>query len=227
MIVKDVLATLYTILDHATEQELSLVTALEHFASMQTKMQYEQIFGYVDEVVRKSTVTFDDTTGIEDNTLEDFGEVVHLSFNNDTINECPVSLLEEYAQSGLQRVAFWTDEDRSGSTITRTNKIQLAIPQMGALEVWYEPYTPVYNNLAADVQLHSSLKYCLAWRLADICLPYVKYDDSRKELNKPALQAIILREAEQWKKIYLEKVSRYGTSKTFSKLPFMAGISCD
>jgi len=218
---KDILASVYVLLDNADEDELELSLALELFASMLTMMKFEQIFGNLDDVIIKDEVLFSDTTGVVTNSLTDFGDVVYVKFNNEYVDECPVSQLELYRDSGMQRVAFWTDAE------TGTKKIQLAIPQIGTLQVWYEPYTAISNTRTATVDLHDSLRWCLCTRLAHLLLPYVRFKNPDKMMNKPNLALTLSKQAEDWKKVYLEKVNRIGTNKPFERLPFQASIGID
>lgn len=216
MIVRDVLASTYTLLDNATEEELEPAVALEFFASLISMMKYEQVFGNLDDIITKDSVTFSDTTGIVTNNLTDFGDVVYLSLNNNALNECPVSMLDLYRDSSLQRVAFWTD------ATTSTKYIQLAIPETGTLDIWYEPFTTVDRYGDATLDLHESLRWCIAGRLAEMCLPYVKYKNIYKIQNKPQLAQTLAKQAFDWKQIYLEKVNRIGTNRPFTRLPFRA-----
>ena len=180
-------------------------------------MKFEQIFGNLDDVIRKETITFSDTTGIVENTLTDFGDVVYLQMNNVLVDECPVSQLEGYRNASMQRVAFWTDAEDD------TKYIQLSIPETGTLNVWYEPYEAIERNRSATVDFHELLRWCIVYRLAKMCLPFVKYRSVFKMQNKPLLSVEIMSNANDWKQVYLEKVNRIGTGKPFTRIPFMAG----
>lgn len=216
MITKDILSTTYILLDNASEEELDLIIAIEKLASVLTTMMYEEVFGNLDTVIRKATVDFNDTTGTVNNTLTEFGDVVFLRFNNAHVDECPVSQLELYTDAGIQRVAFWTDES------TSTRKISLSIGQVGTLDVWYEPYRTQEHTLGSNIDYDNSLKWCIATRLAVQLLPYVKYKDQFRMINKPILTQQLKEEERHWTQIYLEKVNRIGTAKPFQRLPFMA-----
>lgn len=218
MIVKDILASLYVILDNATEQELEPAVALENLGSVLAMMKFEQIFGNLDDVIRKESVVFSDTTGIVENTLTDFGDVVYLQINNTLVDECPVSQLENYRNASMQRVAFWTDAEDD------TSYIQLSIPETGTLNVWYEPYETIARTRESNIEFHQLLRWCIVYRLAKMCLPMVKYRNVFKMQNKPILSMEISNTANEWKQVYLEKVNRIGTGKPFTRIPYMAGV---
>lgn len=216
MIVKDIISTVHILLDNATESELELSVVLELFGSMLTMMKYEQVYGNLDEVIRKQTVTFPDLTGRVINTLPEFGDVVYLKFNGEYIDESPVSQLELYSNAGTQRVAFWTDAS------TDTNYIEQSIATQGTLDIWYEPYSTADTQIDAVVDIKDSMKWCLASRLALTCLPYVKFRSPIKMANKAQIAMNLNKIAEDWKQVYLESVNRIGTAKPFTKIPYMA-----
>lgn len=218
MIIKDILATVYVLLDNCSEEELDYVVAIETLANIITKMKYERILGNVEEVITKGTLSFTDTTGLVTNTLTNFGDVVYIEFNGQAIDESPVSMLDLYSNSGIQRAAFWTDTTNIG-----TKFAQLALAQAGTLKVWYEPDDSTLLTKGGIVDFQQSLKYCIATRVAAQCVGYVKFKDPEKLSRIGVLALTLNNEAETWRKIYLEKVNKIGTDRPFSRLPFMAG----
>jgi hypothetical protein len=165
--VTDIIASAYVKLHNASDSELDYPVALEQLGSLLNIMRYEKIFGNLDDVLEKETITFDDGTGLETNSLTNFGDVVYLEFNNSPIEECPVGMLDLYYQQNSQRVAFWTD-DSSG-----TKYAQLSIPSNGTLKVWHEPDVAQSSAMSATVNYRDSLKHCISARLADMCIDYV------------------------------------------------------
>lgn len=220
MINNDILASSYALMGDVSEEELPRATALEQLGSVLNMMQYEKVFGNLDDVITKSELSFTDTTGVKANTLTDFGDVVFLRWNGVSIEECPVSQLDMYADMGLQRVAFWTDE--SGSSF-----IQLAIAEMGTLMVWYEPEIAHTANQYSLVTFRDSLRWCIATRHAHHCLPYVIYKDPAKAANKPYVLEAIREQKLNWDENYKMLVNKIGTGRPFSKLPFAAGLGDD
>lgn len=216
--VKDILATTYVLLDNASEEELDYIVALEQFGSVFSKMQFERILGNVGEIVTKGTLTFSDTTGIVTNNLTNFGDVIYLEFNSQPIDECPVALLDLYKDAGIQRAAFF-----KADSFTGTKKVQLSIPQSGELKVWYEPDAAFGQLQTSAVNIQDSLRWCLATRLAEACIPHLKRTDPRKIAALPVLAMSLSRQAEDWRRIYLEQVNKIGTDRPFPRLPFIAG----
>jgi hypothetical protein len=195
-----------------------LPVAIEQLASTLQMMQYEQVFGNLDNIINKEDIVFTDATGLHTNTMTNFGHPVYLEFGGEPIEECPVGMLDLNAAAGRQRVAFWTDE-------TGANFIQLAISQAGTLKVWYEPDVATTQAQGATVALRDSLKWCIATRHALNCLAYVKFQDPVKVSNRAVLYESLKKQADDWKKVYLELVNRIGTNRPYSKLPFQAGVS--
>lgn len=221
MIVTDLLASIYVLCDNATKEELDLAVCLELFGSVINIMRQEQILGNLDDMVIKEQVTFSDTTGIVDNTFTDWGDAIYLEFNGDVIEECPVSQLDLFANQGLQRVAFWTEVGE----FTNTLKIQLAIPQMGTLKVWYEPDVAELNQTDAPVNFPDALRWAIATRVAKEAVNYTKYKSPLKMANRPNLAGSLSAQADHWTKIYLTKINKIGTGRPFSRLPFSAGTT--
>lgn len=219
MIVRDILATGYVLLDNASEDEMDYVVALELLGSVLNVMRQEQILGNLDEIITKEEVTFSDTTGLASNQFTAFGDVVYLEFNGDPIEECPVGMLDMYASQGLQRVAFWKDSADSNAPY-----IQLSIPQMGTLKVWYEREAAESNNPTADVNFPESLRWCIACRWGVLALDYVKFMDPIKMTNKDRVKDSLKNMAKKWEEIYLTKINKIGTGRPFSRQPFMAGV---
>jgi hypothetical protein len=221
MIVRDVIASTYILLNNVSEHELDYAVALEQFGSVINMMKYERVFGNLDNVIEKDTITFSDSTGVATNALSNFGDVVYLEFNNMVIEECTVAMLDLYYEQGIQRVAFW--EDASAGT----KYAELSIPETGTLKVWHEPDVAESNARTATVEAADSLKWCIATRLAERLINYITYEDPSKEVNKPLLRQSLSDQARQWKDIYLELVNRLGTNRPFSRLPFSATYTRD
>jgi hypothetical protein len=217
---EDILASGYVVLDNASREELDYAVALEVFGSVINLMEQERMLGNIDDIITKSTVSFTDTTGIKANALSNFGHATYLEWNSVPVEQCPVSMLDLYSDSSLQRVAFFEDE-------TGAKKIQLAIPEMGTLKVWYEPDALKANTKTTTAPIVDSLKWCLVYRWAEKALSYVKFTDERKEINKPVLYQRLHQDATEWRNIYLERVNRMGTNRPFSRLPFMGGQRID
>jgi hypothetical protein len=218
VIVTDILATGYVLLDNASEAELNYVVSLELLGSVLNVMRQEQILGNLDDIITKSEVTFSDSTGLLTNSLTEFGDVVYLEFNGDPIDECPVTMLDLYASQGLQRVAFWKDSAASNAA-----KIQLAIPQMGTLKIWYEREKVETNQPDDTVSFPESLRWCIACRWAEAAIDYVKFADPMKTANKATVKGSLSQMAKKWETIYLTKINKIGTGRPFSRLPFSAG----
>lgn len=216
-LVRDVIASTYVLLNNAGEDELDYPIVMEQLASLVSLMKEERLLGNVQEVVSKGTITFSDATGITTNTLDDFGDVVYLSFQGQPIETAPVSQLDMYADMGIQRAAFWTD-----TTVGGTKKIQLALKSAGDLEVWYEPNSSQLLADDAEIALRESLKYCLATRLAANCIQYVHFKDPIKAAGLPVLALTLTKQSEDWRRIYLERMNRFDTGRPFARLPFAA-----
>lgn len=217
--IKDVIATAFALLDNCSEEELDYVVAVEQLSSLIVKMKFERILGNVEGVITKGTLTYSDTTGVKANTLTNFGDAVYVEFNSQPIDECPVSMLDLYYNSGVQRVAFWTD-----TTVRGTKYVQLSIPQTGTLKVWYEPDDSTLITKGASIDLQDSLKYCIATRLAAACIAYIKFKDPLKASRIPALALVLQIQAKEWKDIYLEHINKIGVDRPFSRIPFQAGV---
>lgn len=221
VLTKDIIASTYVLLHNASESELDLPIVYEQLGSLLNIMQYEKVFGNLDDIIEKETITFDDGTGIEENSISNFGDAVYLEFNEVPIEECTVGMLDFYYESNIQRVAFWTDESSS------TKYAQLSIPQNGTLKIWHEPdiaQTPISTG---TVKQRESLKWCIATRLANACLPYVMFSNPVKMANKANLSMAIDKQAKHWETIYLELVNRLGTNRPFARLPFSATSGID
>jgi hypothetical protein len=215
MINNDLLASSYVLLDNATEEELDLALALEQLGSILNMMRYERVFGNLDDVLNKEEISFTDTTGVKANTLTNFGDVVYLEFNGEALEECPPSMLEQYYNSGLQRIAFYEDE-------TGVKYLQQSIPMSGVLKVWYEPDVAESASSTATVNFRDSLRWCVVTRHALACLAYVKFKDPVKVANRAVLYESLRKQASDWEKIYMELVNKIGTNRPFQRLPFMA-----
>lgn len=218
MINNQILASSFVLMGNVAEDELDMAVALEQLGSVLNKMQYEKAFGNLDDVISKEEFTFSDTTGIKTNDMSDWGHPIYLEFGGVGIEECPVGMLEIYAQAGQQRVAFWED------AVSGVRYMQLSIPQVGILKVWYEPDVAQSTDEGATVEFRDSLRYCIATRHAAACLPYVRYKDEFKMLNKPVLYELLSRQAREWTDVYTELMNRIGTNRPFSRVPFMAGV---
>lgn len=215
MISKDILASAYVLLGNVDEDELPYIIALEQFGNVWSKMKFEQILGNRNELITKATVVFD-STGIVENTLTDYGDVVFLRFNNAPTEEAPTNMMDLYSDSGRQGVAFWTDAE------TTTKYIELAIKSAGSLEIWYEPNTDNESAETAELPLNDNLRYCLATRLAYQLIDYVNYKNPAKQANKPALKQSLYMQYEDWKQDWLEKINKIGTGRPFQRIPFQA-----
>lgn len=222
MIVEDILATTYILLDNITEEELDRAVALEQLGSVLQQMEFERLLSNLNDFLIKDTIVFTDGTGIKPHTLTNFGHPVYLKMNEYEIEECPVGMLDIYATEGLQRVAFWSDADTDGSREGAVKYAQLGIPINGTLKVWYEPDKVPEKGISSDIDFNNSLRYCIATRHAKACLPYVKYRDEYKSANKPILAQLLISQADNWERIYLEKINRIGTDRPFSRVPFGA-----
>lgn len=218
LLVKDILATGFVLLDNVSDKELDYAVSLEVLGSVLNVMRQEQILGNLDDIITKSTLTFTDTTGLLSNTLTEFGDVVYLEFNGDPIEECPVSMLDIYSSQGLQRIAFWKDSANANASY-----IQQSIPQMGTLKVWYERDESESTVETAAVTFPDSLRWCIAARWAADAIAYVKYTDPAKTANKESVKTRLTEMAKKWETIYLTKVNKIGTGRPFSRIPFMAG----
>ena len=218
MIVRDILASTYVLVNNASEEELPYPVVLEQFASLITMMRYERILGNVEEVITKGEVTFAESDlGIKTNSLSNFGDVVYLEFNTQAIDECPVNMLDLYSGQGVQRAAFFTSD-----TVLGTKKIQLSIPQTGTLKVWYEPEPSILLTPSSTVDIQESLKWCIATRLSANCIQYINFKDPDKQRGLPVLALTLTKQASDWKNIYLERLNKIGTDRPYRKLPFMA-----
>jgi hypothetical protein len=219
MLINDVIASTYVLLNNAGEDELDYPIVMEQLASLVSFMKSERLLGNVTEVIVKGdAISFNDTTGVTNNTLENFGEAVYATFNGMAVDVAPVSQLDLYADMGIQRIAFWTDSSVSG-----TKKVQLALKVMGDLEVWYEPDDSQLLTPDSTVELRESLKYCLATRLAANCIQYVHFKDPIKQAGLPVLALTLSKQAEDWRRIYIERMNRFDTGRPFARLPFVAG----
>lgn len=219
MLIRDCLASGYTLLNDAGEDELSYSVAVEVLASTLMQMRYERVFGYVDEILTKGELTITATTGIVANTLTNFGDPIYIEIEGQPIDECPASQLDLYATQGVQRAAFWTDTTQQG-----TKYVQLAIPMTGTIKIWYEPDGTPSLTKDSTVYLEESLKWCIAYRWAKDCIPYVKFRDPQKAAGLPVMALTLNQKAKEWKDIYIEKVNKIGVDRPFSKLPFAAGV---
>lgn len=214
--IKDVIATTYVLLNNCSEEELDYVVVVEQLASVLTQMKTEKLLSNSDDVIYKGTVTFNDTTGLVTNSLTNFGTPVYLEYNGIPIDESPVAQLDVFAEMGVQRAAFWTDAS------TGLNKIQLSVQEAGTLKIWYESSISILLKPDSDVQLQDSLKYCLASRLAQRCIPYVNFKDMKKVASLPVVALSLSNQAEDWRHIYLELVNRIGMNRPFTRVPFVA-----
>ncbi len=214
--VKQILASAYVLLDNASEEDLDLAVAVEQFGLVLDMMKFEEILADSNKRILKGSVDFTDTTGIVVNSLTNYGEVVMLRFNDVQTEECSINQLEMLEESGRQGVAFWVD------ATDEAKYIELAMPQTGTLDVWYEPDTvhPLCHssNLEIADVLRSAVVARLAWHLSR----YVHFKDPVKRENMKFLAPALAQDAQYWKNIYLEKVSKIGTGLPFQRLPFMA-----
>lgn len=221
MITTDIAASVYVLLDNASEEELDYAVFLELFGSVINVMRQEQILGNLDDIIIKDELVFSDSTGLKSNTLTNFGDAVYLEFNGDPIEECPVNMLDQYSSQGLQRVAFWTDAE---DNLSRQGYVQLAIPQMGTLKIWYEPEVTELNATDATTNFPESLRWCIATRIAVEAINYTKFKSPLKLANRGMLKESLKDMAKKWKDIYLTKINKIGTGRPFSRTPFMAGV---
>lgn len=222
MIVNDIIATLYTIIGNADESELDYAIVVESLGSVLAQMSFEKILGNVDGVIIKEELVFNDDTGIKQHSFSDFGDPIYLEFNRMPIDECPVGQLHLYSDMGVQRVAFWSDPP--DGIVRPPAYAQLSINSLGTLKVWYEPdSTPLLTASAIPAQ-QDSLKWCIAYRLAQECIPHYNPKDQFKQARLPVLALQIVNKAKEWKDIYLEQINKIGTGKPFPRLPFVAGV---
>lgn len=222
MLVKEIIATAYILLDNASEEELSLAVALEQYAMLSTKMNYEKILGHRTPEIIKDTIEFSDETGIATEALTDFDPVglVMLKLNSREIPETSVDLLKTYSNVGKQAVAFWTDVTTDGSP---ARKVELASPQQGTLDVWYEPIRVRKQKQSDTSEIENAKKYIIASRLAGACIDYVHFKNPQKQANKQNLLYSIKEEAKHWMEIYKELSNKIGTNRPFERVPFRAG----
>lgn len=219
--VKEIIGTAYTLLNNASEEDLDYAVALEQYALTASEMQHEKISGYRNPEIIKASVVFSDTTGIVNDTLTDFVEdVVFLRFNEQTVEEVPVNMLDLYEDIGQQAVAFYTD----WTTGSAVKKIALSVKITGTLDIWYEPRTVVDGRVTANIDLEDSLKHLLATRLAFNCCKYIIFKDQAKEANKQYLVQGLMQQASYARDLYMAKVNKIGSgNRPYTRMPYTAG----
>ena len=224
-LIKEILASAFALADNPTEEELSYITAMEQYAVVASEMQNEKILGYRNTSISKTSVTFSDNTGIVNDTLTDFVEdVVFLQFNQQSVEEVPVNMLDLFRNIGQQAVAFYDEVTGSSGSRVSTKKIALALKVTGTLEVWYEPRPTVNRAETDNIELEDSYKQMMATRLASYLLGYVHFKDPMKQANRPMLMVRLEKQANYAKDLYKEKVNRIGAgNRPYSRLPFTAG----
>ena len=223
VLIRDIIASAYVLLDNPTEEELPYITALEQYAVTSSEMQSEAIYGYRNSSISKATVTFDDT-GIANDTLTDFVEdVVFLQFQGAVIEEVPVNMLDISRNNGLQAVAFFEEVTGSLGARVKTKKIALANALAGDLTVWYEPRANINRAETANTEIEDSYRFFMSTRLAYKLSRYVHFRDPIKQANKPVLSNGLREDASYAKDLYKTAVNRIGAgNRPYARIPYMA-----
>ena len=217
--VKEIIGSAYTLLNNASEEELDLAVALTQYGVTLSEMQHELISGYRNPEIKKVTLTFTES-GEQDDLPEDFkGDVVLLRFNNLTVPDIPITMVDEYRLLNQQAVAFYTD----ASGETPVNKAVLSYKMGGTLDMWYESRNLVEVNHEGNSQIDEAFKYFMATRLASNLIGYVLYNDPRKEAGKQILIPNLQKQASYAKDLYIAAVNKSSNnSRPFSRLPYNA-----
>lgn len=207
-------------MNNVSEEELSLIVALEQYAITVSEMQHEKILGNMNPEIRKAEVVFTDDTGIKNDTLTAFTEdVVFAKFEETAIPVVPVNTLDIYKDSSQQAVAFYKDS----TTGTPVAKIELAKKIPGTLYVWYEPRTSFGEREVDNILLDDEYKHLLSTRLAYNLCKYVNFSDPQKEANKMLLFQGLKEQADYAKDLYKIKVNRLDVgNRPYTRLPYMA-----
>ena len=219
--VKQILATAYVLLDSANERELDYIIALQQYVVTATEMQNERILGVATPEITKSTISFTGATGIANDTLTDFVEdVVYLEFDNETVPQVPVNMLDIYKNDGKMAVAFFKD----WSTGSAVAKCQLALERDGDLTVWYEPRQSITKTDTGNIQFDDTLAYLMSVRIAYACGKYVQFESPQKQANKLILLQGLQEQASYAKDLIKEKLNRIDNgNRPFARIPFVAG----
>lgn len=218
--VREIIGRAYTLLNNPLESELDLLVALEQYAVTVSEMQHERILGNLNPEIRKVTLAFGDDITVQNDTLTDFTEdVVFARFNSSTIPVVPVNTLDLYKGMSQQAVAFYKDSS-SGTAVA---KIELAIPDSGTLEIWYEPRSAFGETEESNIELEDIFKHLLSTRLAFNLGKYVIFYDQAKEASKPLMLQGLREQAEYAKDLYKIKVNRLDMgNRPYPRLPYNA-----
>lgn len=218
--VREIISRAYTLLNNASEDELSPMVALEQYSVTVSEMQHEKILGNINPEIRKAEVAFTDESGIANDVLSDFTEdVVFARFNGQVIHVTTANTLDLFKQTGQQAAAFYKDS----STGTVVPKIELAQKIAGTLEVWYEPRAPFGEAEESNIELEDIFKYLLSTRLAYNCSKYLIFKDPQKEANKMYLIQGLREQSEYAKDLYKTKVNRLDVgNRPYARIPFSA-----
>lgn len=217
--VKEIIGSAYILLNNASEEELDLAVALTQYGITLSEMQHELISGYRNPEIKKVTFTITDNN--QGGLPADFeGDVVLLRYNDQTVPDIPLSMLDEYKVMNQQAVAFYVDAAASPPT----KKMVLSMPVPGTLEMWYEPRPDVsVNHKSADAGIDDAFKYFMATRLASNLINYVLYNDPRKEAARQVLLPGLQRQASYAKDLYIAAVNKSSNnSRPFARLPYNA-----